>query len=67
MWACAETADGNVVIAGFTISEGWNEVIAAKLDVDTGENIWTYQVRGFWLFYTSTPYSSKPMVVELLG
>ena len=52
MWACEETADGNVVIAGFTLgawdtsatSDGWIDVVVAKLDVDTGESIWTYQV-----------------------
>lgn len=46
-----ETADGNVVVAGYTAGN-WNntndgnyDIAAAKLNVDDGEVIWKYQVR----------------------
>ncbi|CAN0111305.1 unnamed protein product [Ascophyllum nodosum] len=48
--ACVEATDGNVVMAGYTegtwvgvVNEGWNDVVAVKLDVETAEIIWTYQ------------------------
>lgn len=49
--AAVETADKNVVVAGFTSGSwsvanngGSNDVVAAKLNVDNGEVIWRYQV-----------------------
>ena len=45
-----EAVDGNVVVAGYTsgswsnIDDGWNDVAVAKLNVDDGEVIWSYQV-----------------------
>lgn len=49
--ACAETTDGNVVVAGFskgsvngTVNDGEHDIVAVKLDINTGEEIWTYQV-----------------------
>ena len=61
MQATVETADGNVVIAGYTqgswsaINDGWNDVVVVKLDVDDGEVIWTYQVRHTWRLTHSFP------------
>lgn len=50
--ACVETADGNVVVAGYSQgsldgseSDGYHDIVAAKLDVNTGKEIWFYQVR----------------------
>lgn len=48
--AAVETADKHVVVAGFTSgswsvsSDGSNDIVAAKLNVDNGEVIWRYQV-----------------------
>ena len=45
-----ETVDGNVVVVGYTLgnwsvtNDGWNDVVAVKLNVDDGEVIWRYQV-----------------------
>lgn len=50
--AIALTTDGNVVVAGYTrgslfvFSDGWTDMVAVKLNVDTGAVIWSYQVRG---------------------
>lgn len=49
--AAITTADGNVVVAGYTAgswditNDGWFDVAAAKLNVDDGDVIWRYQVR----------------------
>ncbi|CAM9508827.1 unnamed protein product [Ascophyllum nodosum] len=50
LWGCVEAADGNVVVAGFTqgtwnsvVNDSWNDVVAVKLDVETGDIIWAYQ------------------------
>lgn len=46
-----ETTDGNVVIAGDsqgsvngTNNDGTRDIVAVKLDVITGKEIWIYQV-----------------------
>lgn len=48
---CVETTDGNVVLAGHsegsvngTVNERYYDIVAMKLDVTTGQTIWTYQV-----------------------
>lgn len=48
---CVETTDGNVVVAGDstgsvngTENDGNHDIVALKLDVNTSEVIWTYQV-----------------------
>lgn len=50
--ACVQTTDGNVVVAGYsegsvngTENDGNFDIVAAKLEVNSGEEIWTYQVR----------------------
>lgn len=50
--ACVETTDGNVVVAGFfygylngTRGDGASGIVAVKLDVNSGNVMWTYQVR----------------------
>lgn len=49
--ACVATTDGNVVVAGYsqgsvdgTASTGNYDIVAVKLNVSSGEEIWTYQV-----------------------
>ena len=48
--AITKTVDGNVVAAGYTAgslfitNDGSFDIAAAKLSVDNGEEIWTYQV-----------------------
>ena len=50
LYAAIEVLDGNVVVAGNTLgswsgtNDGWNDVAVAKLNVDDGEVIWSYQV-----------------------
>jgi len=48
--AVTKTVDGNVVAAGYTAgslfiaNDDYFDIAAAKLNVDNGEDIWTYQV-----------------------
>lgn len=49
---CVNTTDGNVVVAGYSQgsvngkdNDGGADIVAVKLDVVTGEEIWIYQVR----------------------
>lgn len=50
--ACVATTDGNIVVAGLsqgsvdgTASPGYHDIVAVKLNVSNGEELWTYQVR----------------------
>lgn len=49
--ACVQTVDGNVVVAGYSRGyptgeeiDEYSDIVAVKLDVNTGEKLWTSQV-----------------------